>query len=167
VALIVSDHDPSTNLAADVEALRLRLAAHASTLRWDDGHILDAAGLSGALRSLIGVDLALIVLVGGSVTDPEDAVLQTLEAVGGRIDQLGLACQPGTASWIGHLGNTPVLGLPSSGLLARRGPLDLLLPWCLTGTSVTPRLLGRLAHGGLLAATMVSTGDQPATGVNP
>ncbi len=89
VALIVSDGNLSTSLDDDVQALRIRLAAHGSALGWDAGRILDAVGVSVGLRSLLGVDVALIVLIGGSVTDPEDRVLQTLEALGGRVDQLG------------------------------------------------------------------------------
>jgi molybdenum cofactor cytidylyltransferase len=154
VVLLVSSRDASADLAQDVEAFRARLDWFGSRLRWDKGKPMGDPDLRSAFASLNNVRASLIVVIGGSITNPADPVLAALRDVGGQVVQLGLPFQPGTAGWLGRLATVPVLGLPTSGFFGRRGPLDLLLPWVLTGEPLTPALLGRLASSGLLVAPL-------------
>jgi molybdenum cofactor cytidylyltransferase len=92
----------------------------------------------------------LILAAGASATDPLDVMFEGLRLAGGRVEQIGIPAEPGTACWIGALGERPVLGLASCELFGRPGALDLLLPQVLSGAPLDGRLLGKIALGGLL-----------------
>jgi len=92
----------------------------------------------------------LILAAGASATDPLDVIFEGLRRAGGRVEQIGIPAEPGTACWIGSLGERPVLGLASCELFGRPGALDLLLPQLLSGAPLDGLLLRKIALGGLL-----------------
>lgn len=106
--------------------------------------------LEQAYTEALDAGVGLILAAGAAATDPLDIVFEGLRQVGGRVDQIGIPLEPGTACWIGSVRDVPVLGLASCELFGRPGALDLLLPRLLSGTALNRDLVRSLALGGLL-----------------
>jgi molybdenum cofactor cytidylyltransferase len=106
--------------------------------------------LADAYTEVLHGGAELVLAAGASGTDPLDVVFEGLREAGGEVLQLGIPAEPGTACWIGRLGELPVLGLASCELFGRPGALDLLLPRLFTGEALDQELVRRLAPGGLL-----------------
>ena len=52
--------------------------------------------------------------------------------------------------WLGRLGATAIIGLPTCGAYSKATAVDLLLPWLIAASLPTRATVARLAHGGLL-----------------
>ncbi len=102
----------------------------------------------GARRRSGGVDLVLT--AGGASTDPLDPLVLALEAAGGRVVRHGVPAHPGSMLWLGRLGKTTLLGLPTCGAYSKATAADLLLAWLLAGEPPTAATVARLGHGGIL-----------------
>lgn len=90
-------------------------------------------------------------LRGGAFDQARSALSSAVEwRAGGRVHQIGIPAEPGTACWIGELESVAVLGLASCELLGQPGALDLLLPRVFTAQALDRQLLRRIALGGLL-----------------
>jgi molybdenum cofactor cytidylyltransferase len=131
-------------------ALSDALAWYGSTLDQVVGADANVGALADAYSEVQQGGAELVLAAGASGTDPLDVVFEGLRAAGGDVVQLGIPAEPGTACWIGRLGDVPVLGLASCELFGQPGALDLLLPRLLTGEQLDQDLLRRLALGGLL-----------------
>ena len=112
--------------------------------------------VEAALRRLIGergdggerVDLVLT--AGGGSTDPLDPFFVAIDDLGGEIVRRGVPSHPGSMLWLGRVGRTAVLGLPTCGAYSKATAADLVLPRLLTGERPGPRLVSPLGHGGIL-----------------
>jgi len=131
------------------QALGHALAWYGSTLETVIAAEADVASMTSAYRKMM-TTLDFVLAAGASGTDPLDVVFEGLRQAGGTVDQIGIPAEPGTACWIGHAGDVPVLGLASCELFGQPGALDLLLPALHTGARLDVALLNRLALGGLL-----------------
>ena len=107
-------------------------------------------GLASAFRQAEEAGAELILAAGATATDSLDIVFDGLRLAGGHVDQIGIPAEPGTACWIGGLGDVPVLGLASCELFGRPGALDLILPRLFSGEKLDKSLVRSLARGGLL-----------------
>lgn len=107
-------------------------------------------GVAAAFQEAACSNAGLVLAAGASATDPADLLFDGLRAAGGEVDQIGVPAEPGTACWIGHLGERPVLGLASCELFGKPGALDLLLPRVLSGQRLDKQLLRSLGRGGLV-----------------
>lgn len=107
-------------------------------------------GVSRAFRQAATCGVGLVLAAGASATDPSDLLFDGLRAAGGEVVQIGVPAEPGTACWIGHLEQLPVLGLASCELFGKPGALDLLLPRILSGQPLNRKLLRSLGRGGLV-----------------
>jgi molybdopterin biosynthesis enzyme len=116
----------------------------------------DEAVVEAALRRLTHgrgrVDLVLT--AGAASTDPADPVFAAFAAIGGRITSHGVPAHPGSMLWLGRVGRTAFLGLPTCGAYSRATAADLLLPWLLAGEPPNRRTVARLGHGGILTRDM-------------
>ena len=116
----------------------------------------EAAAVASAFRRLARgpgrVDLLLT--AGAASTDPADAIFVALAAVGGRVVSHGVPAHPGSMLWLGRVGRTSVLGLPTCGAYSRATAVDLILPWLVAGEPPTRRTVARLGHGGILTRDM-------------
>jgi len=110
----------------------------------------NVAEVAASFEQALSEGAELILAAGASATDPLDVMFEGLRRAGGQIEQVGIPAEPGTACWIGTLGERPVLGLASCELFGRPGALDLLLPAVLSGAPLDARLLRTIALGGLL-----------------
>jgi len=106
-------------------------------------------------RFLRGPDRADVILTAGAAsTDPADAILVGLAAVGGTVVSHGVPAHPGSMLWLARAGRTSVLGLPTCGAYSRASAADLVLPWLLAGEPASRRTVARLGHGGILTREM-------------
>lgn len=111
-----------------------------------------ATALAGWGRGSARVDLILTAGVGS--TDPSDAFYVALERLGGRIVRHGVPAHPGSMLWLGRIGRTAILGLPTCGAYSKATAADLLLPRLLSGERADARTIARLGHGGILTRAM-------------
>ena len=79
----------------------------------------DTESVAAAYRQSIVDGAELILAAGAAATDPLDVMFDGLRAAGGKVDQIGIPAEPGTACWFGRLDDRPVLGLAYSADLAR------------------------------------------------
>jgi hypothetical protein len=56
--------------------------------------------------------------------------------------------------WLGRLGRTSLLGLPTCGAYSKATAADLLLPRLMTGEPASAATVARLGHGGILTRSM-------------
>jgi molybdopterin biosynthesis enzyme len=106
------------------------------------------APVEAALRGAAAADIVLT--AGGGSTDPSDAFFVALERLGGRVVRRGVPAHPGSMLWLGRLGRTAILGLPTCGAYSKATAADLLLPRLLAGEPATAATVAKLGHGGIL-----------------
>jgi molybdopterin biosynthesis enzyme len=104
--------------------------------------------LAQAARGRDAVDLVLT--AGGGSTDPADAFFVALDRLGGRVVRRGVPAHPGSMLWLGRVGRTAVMGLPTCGAYSKATAADLLLPRLLAGEPATAATVAKLGHGGIL-----------------
>jgi hypothetical protein len=92
----------------------------------------------------------IVLTAGGASTDPSDPFYAAVAALGGRIVRHGVPSHPGSMLWLGRIGRTAVVGLPSCGAYSRATAFDLLLPRLVAGQPASAATIARLGHGGVL-----------------
>ena len=92
----------------------------------------------------------VVLTAGGGSTDPLDPFFVAIDELGGEIVRRGVPSHPGSMVWLGRLGRTAVLGLPTCGAYSKATAADLVLPRLLTGERPSPLLVSPLGHGGIL-----------------
>jgi hypothetical protein len=92
----------------------------------------------------------LILTAGGGTTDPADPFFLAVAALGGRVVRSGVPAHPGSMLWLGRVGRTAILGLPTCGAFSKATAADLVLPRLLTGEVPSARLVSGIGHGGIL-----------------
>jgi hypothetical protein len=129
------------------------LGSHVTSIRYveDDEAAIEAALRAGA-RGPERVDL--ILTAGAGSTDPADPLFVALDRAGGRIVRHGVPAHPGSMLWLGRIGRTTILGLPTCGAYSKATAADLLLPRLLSGEGPDARTVARLGHGGILTRSM-------------
>ena len=109
----------------------------------------DAAAVEAAVEAAAAA-ADLVLTAGGGSTDPVDAFFVAIERLGGRIVRRGVPAHPGSMLWLGRIGRTAVLGLPTCGAYSKATAADLLLPRLLSGEPATAETVAQLGHGGIL-----------------
>jgi molybdenum cofactor cytidylyltransferase len=94
-----------------------------------------------------------IVFVHGAsaIVDRRDVIPEAVVAAGGRVDHFGMPVDPGNLLLLGHVGETPVLGLPGCARSPKVNGFDWVLERLVAGVPVGPREIMRMGAGGLLA----------------
>jgi Probable molybdopterin binding domain len=152
VAVLVKESLASADRARFERAVRDKVEPLGSTIT-DFTYVPDevepvVAALAAHAR---GPDAADIVLTaGGRSTDPGDPFFVALERIRGRLVRRGVPAHPGSMLWLGRVGRTAVMGLPTCGAYSKATAADLLLPRLLTGEPPSRRTVARLGHGGIL-----------------
>src|SRR5438034_7956071 len=94
-----------------------------------------------------------IVFVHGAsaIVDRRDVIPEAVVAAGGLVDHFGMPVDPGNLLLLGHIGDTPVLGLPGCARSPKVNGFDWVLERLVAGVPVGPRDIMRMGAGGLLA----------------
>ncbi len=106
-----------------------------------------AADMAAALEARCDV---LLVIGASAIVDRRDVIPAAIEALGGRIERLGMPVDPGNLILVGDIGGTPVLGLPGCARSPARNGLDWVLERIAAGFPVTHAIVAGMGVGGLL-----------------
>jgi hypothetical protein len=113
----------------------------------------DAGPIADAFARVRGA-ADLVVVAGTRAMDPLDPAFEALRVAGGTIERIGAPAHPGSLFWLAHLGDLPVIGMPSCSLFSRATVFDLALSRWFAGLPVDGAWLSALGHGGLLTRDM-------------
>ena len=109
------------------------------------------AAVAENLSALAAAGCDIVLVLGASaIVDRRDTVPAAVVAAGGEIDHLGLPVDPGNLLLFAKLGDTRVLGIPSSARSPRLHGFDWVLQRLVAGVDVTPEDLTRMGVGGML-----------------
>ena len=152
LAVLVKEHVTGAareRFEASVRAKAAGLGATISSLDYvpDDPDPV-AAAMRAVTRGPARADIVLT--AGGASTDPGDPFYLAVDALGGRIVRHGVPSHPGSMLWLGRVGRTAIVGLPSCGAFSKATAADLLLPRLVAGQPATAATVARLGHGGIL-----------------
>lgn len=107
-----------------------------------------SAAAAALARATTAADVVLV--VGVASVDPLEGTWRDLLDTGASVVRRGLPIHPGSSYWLVTVGDVPVVGVASCGMLSRRSALDLLLTRCFAGEPLDRAFLAGLGHGGLL-----------------
>ena len=152
LAVLVKEHVTGAARSRFEASVRAKAAGLGATLTSID-YVPDDAGRVGEAMAAVtrGRDRADIVLTaGGASTDPADAFYVAVGSLGGQIVRHGVPSHPGSMLWLGRVGRSAIIGLPSCGAFSKATAADLLLPRLVAGQPATAATVARLGHGGIL-----------------
>jgi hypothetical protein len=142
---------PARRLA---DGLAAKLAWFGSTLHAVQYAPLDAPPdlIAATLHAMLAEGAGLLIVTGGSASDPADPLLNALPRMSARPERVGIPAHPGSMLWLAYVdeGRVPVLGVPSCGMFSQVTALDLVLPRILAGDEVSASTFAFMGHGGLL-----------------
>jgi molybdenum cofactor cytidylyltransferase len=128
-----------------------RLAPAGATIiaerRVPHGRDAVARAVDEVLRA--GAELA-IVFGASAIADRRDVIPAALEAIGGRVEHLGMPVDPGNLLMIGSAGKTAVLGAPGCARSPKENGFDWVLMRLLAGLPIQRQDITGLGVGGLL-----------------
>jgi molybdenum cofactor cytidylyltransferase len=152
LAVLVKEHVTGAARERFEASVRSKAAGLGATLLSIDYVRDDAGSVERAMAALTrGPGRADIVLTaGGASTDPRDAFYVAVRALRGRIVRHGVPSHPGSMLWLGRVGRSAVVGLPSCGAFSKATAADLLLPRLVAGQPATVATVAKLGHGGIL-----------------
>lgn len=111
----------------------------------------DSAAITAELHKMRETGIALILICGASaISDRRDIVPAAVTLAGGRIEQLGLAVDPGNLTMVAGIDDTMVIGMPGCARSPRLNGLDWILHLYLAGLDIDRLALASMATGGLL-----------------
>ena len=107
--------------------------------------------LMGEIQSARKSGAELVLICGGSaIADRQDVVPIAIEELGGQIDQLGLAVDPGNMLMVANWQGMPIIGMPGCARSPKLNGFDWVLHLLLAGIELSRYELADLAAGGLL-----------------
>src|SRR5438034_10735312 len=94
-----------------------------------------------------------IVFVHGAsaIVDRRDVIPEAVVAAGALVDHFGMPVDPGNLLLLGHIGDTPVLGLPGCARSPKVNGFDWVLERLVAGLPVGREDIMKMGAGGLLA----------------
>lgn len=138
-------------------------AAVSAKVEWYGSSILrieylpnDTHAVKQAIDTLRADGATLIFTAGGNMMDPLDASLQAMPLIGADIVRLGAPAHPGSMFWLAEIVETatPIVNLASCSMYSRSTVADLVLPWIMSGETVTEDTLASIGYGGMLDRDM-------------
>jgi len=138
-----------TVLDKTVTVMQARLDALGSKLAGEERCPHETAALTAAIEQSRDQDMVLI--AGASaITDRRDVIPAAIEAAGGSVDHFGMPVDPGNLMLMGHIGDTPVIGLPGCVRSPKLNGFDWVLQRLCANVRIDPRDIMRMGPGGLL-----------------
>jgi molybdenum cofactor cytidylyltransferase len=129
-----------------------RLAALGCRLESEERCTHTTAELAPRIAAAVAQGADIVFVHGASaIVDRRDVIPEAVIAAGGRVDHFGMPVDPGNLLLLGHVGETPVLGLPGCARSPKVNGFDWVLERLVAGVPVGPREIMRMGAGGLLA----------------
>ena len=91
----------------------------------------------------------MIICTGGMSVDPDDVTPTAIKESGGELVTYGSPVLPGAMFLLAYHNGTPILGVPSCAMYAKRTVLDLVLPRVLADEKLSFEDIAHYGHGGL------------------
>lgn len=147
--LIPGSNRPASDKLVQITAGRLETIGASLEITAACDHTADA--VAHQITTQMNDGCTLILIAGASaVTDRRDVVPAGIEAAGGAVDHFGMPVDPGNLLLLGHVGETPVIGLPGCARSPKLNGFDWVLQRIGAGLTVTPEDIMRMGAGGLL-----------------
>jgi molybdenum cofactor cytidylyltransferase len=129
-----------------------RLAALGCSLVSEERCAHEAADLAPRIAAAIAAGAEMVLVHGASaIVDRRDVIPEAVVAAGGHIDHFGMPVDPGNLLLLGHVGDTPVLGLPGCARSPKVNGFDWVLERLVAGLPVGANEIMHMGAGGLLA----------------
>lgn len=109
----------------------------------------DRRQIADAVKTLLTSGAEIILTTGGMSVDPDDVTPSAIREAGATIVTYGAPVLPGAMLMVAYMGEVPILGLPGCVMYHKTTVFDLVLPWVLSGQTVTRPMIARLGLGGL------------------
>jgi len=146
------------------EITQARLTAYGAALTFERRLAHDETYLVAALESLDPEDFDLLLIFGAAaISDRRDVIPRALEAVGGRIEHLGMPVDPGNLLLLGEVFGKPVIGAPGCARSPKQNGFDWVLSRLCADVLVTRSDIQAMGVGGLLME--IGSRPQPRTGI--
>jgi hypothetical protein len=110
--------------------------------------------VANGISDMIDRGADVIVVAGSRPKDPLDPAFLALDRLGAMVERRGVPAHPGSLAWLAHLGEIPIVGMPSCGLFSQATVFDLILPRLVAGERIGASELAALGHGGFLTRDM-------------
>ena len=91
----------------------------------------------------------VVICTGGMSVDPDDVTPSAIKDCNGEIVTYGAPVLPGAMFLLAYYKNTPILGVPSCAMYAKRTILDLVLPRVLADEKLTFADIASYGNGGM------------------
>jgi molybdenum cofactor cytidylyltransferase len=128
-----------------------RLAPAGATIIAEHRVPHDRDAVARAIKEVLKAGAELAIVFGASaIADRRDVIPAALEAIGGRVEHLGMPVDPGNLLMVGSAGATAVLGAPGCARSPKENGFDWVLMRLLAGLSVRRQDITGLGVGGLL-----------------
>lgn len=120
----------------------------------------DTKAVADAIKSLYVKGLSPILVFGASaIVDRHDVIPSAVVEAGGEVDHLGMPVDPGNLLMLGHIGDYPVVGVPSCARSPKLNGFDWVLQRLMADLPVSAGDISAMGVGGLLKE--IATRPQP------
>lgn len=109
----------------------------------------DKEKIIAEIKKGIAENVDMIICTGGMSVDPDDLTPTAIKECGGDLVTYGSPILPGAMFLLAYYENTPILGVPSCAMYAKRTTLDLVLPRILADEKLNIDDIVGYGHGGL------------------
>lgn len=89
-----------------------------------------------------------VLCTGGMSVDPDDLTPGAIKETGANIISYGSPMLPGSMFLVSYLKDIPVLGLPGCVMFMKTTVFDVILPFIMSDTEVTKKIIAELGYGG-------------------
>ena len=128
-----------------------RLAPAGATIVAERRVAHEQPALTRAIEEVLREGAELVIVFGASaIADRRDVIPAAVEAVGGRIEHLGMPVDPGNLLLVGAVNERPVLGAPGCARSPKENGFDWVLMRLLAGLNVSREDITGMGVGGLL-----------------
>jgi molybdenum cofactor cytidylyltransferase len=125
----------------------------------------EQGALAKAIEEVLGEGAELVIVFGASaIADRRDVIPAAVEAIGGRIEHLGMPVDPGNLLLVAAARGRPLLGAPGCARSPKENGFDWVLMRLLAGLEVPREAIMGMGVGGLLMeiVTRPQPRDEPA-----
>lgn len=134
------------------ESQRRRVERLGGQLRWVRRVPHDTQALAAATGELVDGGAELVLTLGASsMVDDGDILPASIQAAGGRLEQVGMPVDPGNLLVLGSVRGVPTVGVPGCARSPKRNGFDMVLERLFAGREVRAPDIRGMGVGGLLA----------------
>jgi molybdenum cofactor cytidylyltransferase len=111
----------------------------------------EQGALAKAIEEVLAEGAEFVIVFGASaIADRRDVIPAAVEAIGGRIEHLGMPVDPGNLLLVAAAGDCPILGAPGCARSPKENGFDWVLMRLLAGLHVSREAITGMGVGGLL-----------------